>query len=711
MHGSVLLKALRADAPLQVAGLIYLALCGPYLLPLIGPALLENLARVLWVPLLLIVTIAAIQVRLRGSETTTGGLFWNYLSTALGFRFAASCFAAVIPQARSDVPVALLVDSLIATYYLILAFATELRPDRGPTSQPREREEQLNLGSAVLFIIALLIYFSVIPGLVDPRAHGEGRLSILLTLCLDLYLFTRFAYLAGVAESARWRLVYRLLAGAFGLSVVLSALRFHALVAPSPVPAASGTGWDIVWLLPFVPMILAARLSRYVGEETEAEDERDAAELRSPRVWEPLAFYAIAFPFLHLLLDFHGQLGLRSRGVQQQLVIIYFVCFGAMALVHSSRREKRRRAAETALRESEHRYRQLIESHPDAILIEQDGELVYANAAGLEKLGAERIKTRPSLEALGFSEPPAVASAAAAVAPTAGAVAPTAGVPIECRIAGADGQALDLEVTYLDIAYLGGPARQVIARDVTAVKRLREEAERMQRLASLGQFSAAMAHEIRNPLAAIVLRSAYLAQRLAADEESLKTLADIDLAVDRMQKLVTGILDFVRPGRIHLMEEDLVDVIESSLHSLRAHTEPARVAISKHYAHRHSTVELDVNQMLMVFNNLFDNALRAMPDGGEIVIRTENRSGVIAVTIEDSGEGIEPENLERIFEPFYTGRDDGIGLGLALVSRILEQHACRVEVASRPGAGTRFTLSFRLAEPVEGREIERHAAR
>jgi len=258
---------------------------------------------------------------------------------------------------------------------------------------------------------------------------------------------------------------------------------------------------------------------------------------------------------------------------------------------------------------------------------------------------------------------------------------------------------LDLEVTSLDIRYLGGPARQVIARDVTAVKRLREEAERMQRLASLGQFSAAMAHEIRNPLAAIVLRSSYLAERLKADEESLTTLADVDLAVDRMQRLVTGILDFVRPAPTHRMKEDLIEVIESSIHAVRAHCDLDRIVITKHYAHRHSTVEVDVNQMLVVFNNLFDNALRAMPDGGEIAIRTENRSGTIEVRVEDSGQGIEPENLGRIFEPFYTGRDDGIGLGLALVSRILEQHCCQYQVDSQPGVGTRFTLSFPLAEP------------
>jgi signal transduction histidine kinase len=211
-----------------------------------------------------------------------------------------------------------------------------------------------------------------------------------------------------------------------------------------------------------------------------------------------------------------------------------------------------------------------------------------------------------------------------------------------------------------------------------------------------------MAHEIRNPLAAIMMHSFYLAERLKDDEENLQILADVNIAVERMQKLVKGILDFVRPDELRFVEEDLVDVLESALAALAARGEGEKVEIVRDYTQQNARVEVDVHQMVTVFLTLFDNAVRAMPNGGTITVRIENpRPETVAVLVEDTGVGIEGEDLERIFEPFFTRREDGIGLGLALVSRILAQHACQVEVESEPGRGTRFLLAFPLARSSE----------
>jgi signal transduction histidine kinase len=231
------------------------------------------------------------------------------------------------------------------------------------------------------------------------------------------------------------------------------------------------------------------------------------------------------------------------------------------------------------------------------------------------------------------------------------------------------------------------------------VKRQREESERIARLASLGQFSAALAHEIRNPLAAIVMHSFFLAERLPKDdEENLRTLADIDAAVDRMQKLVDGILGFVRPGSLQLAEEDLIAVIDSARLDLDRRAQLSGVAFVEDYRHEASVVEVDAGRMVVAFSNLLDNAVRAMPDGGTLTLRTRHPApGRIEVVVEDTGVGIREDDLERVFEPFFTRREGGVGLGLALAARIFDQHACRYRVESEPGGGTRFFLDFALA--------------
>jgi signal transduction histidine kinase len=458
-----------------------------------------------------------------------------------------------------------------------------------------------------------------------------------------------------------------LLASAF--TFVLALLGYCAVIPAWTDPAVYTEGRLSLSLSLFLALFLLMRFA-YLG------------------AWEPLAFYAFALPLLHLVLDYFGALSPQSRGPQEGLVILYFVFMGVLALAHSARRETRRRETATALQESERRYRRLIESHPDVILIEQHGALVYANATAIDKLNLRAPIEGLSLDLLGF--------------PTLemSGLGTKSGLPVDCHLVSLDGEAIDFEISYFAASYLGAPACQVIARDVTESRRLRAAAENTDRLAALGKISAAMAHEIRNPLAAIVMHCFFLAERLQKDDENLQILADINAGVDRMQKLVNGILGFVRPGELRLVVEDLIDIVESGLGALARQTDYSKIEIVREYRHHDAQVEVDVNQMVTVFLNIFDNAVRSMADTGTLTIHATNPDPkTIEVTIEDTGGGISSEDLEQIFEPFFTRRDDGIGIGLALVARTLAQHDCRYRVISEPLRGTRFGLSLALAKP------------
>lgn len=393
----------------------------------------------------------------------------------------------------------------------------------------------------------------------------------------------------------------------------------------------------------------------------------------------------ISRPILHLAqvtkkVSEEADYTLRMKSESNDEIGILYEGFNSM-LSQLQGRERERDRAEAALKESEQRYRSLVESSPEAIFVEQNDNIVYMNPSGLLLLGYESLsevegKKLNSLIA-GFSNLDLTAPSAT-----------------EAKFIRKDGKFLDVEVTFFGTTYQGEPAIQGLARDITESKNLRIAAQRMERLAALGELSATLAHEIRNSLGSISLNFRNLSERLDIPDPYQRTFNNIELGIHRIQDIINGILNFARPVQPSLRKVDVRKVIDSSLHSVERELEGSDVKIIRKYDSEIPQVMIDPGQIHQVLINLYLNSKQAMPSGGTLVVQATHPADYVEVIVEDTGKGIPSENLEKIFNPFFTTRSEGIGLGLAIVSRILEQHKSQIFVQSKTGSGTKFSIRF-----------------
>jgi signal transduction histidine kinase len=219
------------------------------------------------------------------------------------------------------------------------------------------------------------------------------------------------------------------------------------------------------------------------------------------------------------------------------------------------------------------------------------------------------------------------------------------------------------------------------------------ELEDARRLAALGQFAAAIAHDIRTPLTSISLNVQILRQKLALPPDDREHL---DIALEelgRLDKSVAEILDFAKPVKLVPQTVDVGELLEATAKKLTAvlsekglalHCEPAAAALP--------SVQGDPQRLRQVLVNLVDNAADASAAGGAVTVRAKAADARIAIEIEDHGRGIDAEDLPRIFEPFFTTRPDGTGLGLAICHKVIRAHGGDIQVRSTQGGGSTFTV-------------------
>lgn len=246
----------------------------------------------------------------------------------------------------------------------------------------------------------------------------------------------------------------------------------------------------------------------------------------------------------------------------------------------------------------------------------------------------------------------------------------------------------------------------VLGREFNAMagslERQRQELLRAERLAAVGRISAHITHEIRNPLNSLGLNAELLAEELepGASSEARALLGAITREVDRLNAVAEEYLRFARLPRPVMAREDLNEILRGLLDFVSPEMAAAGVTVTRDLSVDLPPVLVDEGQLRAVFLNLLRNSREAMAGGGTIAVRTARAAdGGVEATVTDSGSGIPPEQLERIFDPFFSTKSGGTGLGLAFTLQVLTEHGGTIRCRSEVGRGTTFSVNIPLAPP------------
>lgn len=265
---------------------------------------------------------------------------------------------------------------------------------------------------------------------------------------------------------------------------------------------------------------------------------------------------------------------------------------------------------------------------------------------------------------------------------------------MECGFS--DGDPVPLSVSGTNIINEEGDhvGSVIILRDLGEVRRLQDEIRRKEKLAALGGLAAGVAHEIRNPLSSIKGMASYFGSKFKDGSEDREAAIVMAREVDRLDRVISELLYFARPSELKLKPVDINELLEHSVRLVRQDAETKGVKVDWSGSQDLPRVSIDPDRFSQCLLNLHLNAIQAMGEGGVLTIRSlrgENRE--IKVEISDTGKGIDPDDLKRIFDPYFTTKPSGTGLGLAIVHKIVEAHQGRIEVDSVPDRGTTFIIS------------------
>jgi two-component system, NtrC family, sensor histidine kinase AtoS len=249
----------------------------------------------------------------------------------------------------------------------------------------------------------------------------------------------------------------------------------------------------------------------------------------------------------------------------------------------------------------------------------------------------------------------------------------------------------------------------IFFKDLTRVEQLEERERLRDRLAALGEMAAAMAHELKNPLAGIEVMAGLLRRKVPDSPDAQSILTDIINEAKMANATVVEMLDYVRPVRLETERTSITDVVHSAVTMAESKARRGGTDVDVRLPEDLPPIQGDRHQLCQVFTNLIINAFEAMEGRGRIRIQAERGAieddhghhsetpisiPTIVVQVTDDGPGVPPDMVDRIFNPFFTTKAQGSGLGLAIVRKIVDAHDGRIDIRSVPGQGTRFTVTL-----------------
>jgi two-component system, NtrC family, sensor histidine kinase HydH len=275
---------------------------------------------------------------------------------------------------------------------------------------------------------------------------------------------------------------------------------------------------------------------------------------------------------------------------------------------------------------------------------------------------------------------------------------------IDCTVA--EGRTIPLEVIATTLREENGAfvGHVILFRDMTEIRRLEEEITRSRRLASLGSLAAGVAHEIRNPLSSIKGFATWFRDRYRENPEDRETAEVMIREVDRLNRVITQLLEFARPLTMERVPTLLPALLRHALRMVEGDARAKGIIIQTDLSPEIGEIPLAADRMTQVFLNLFQNAITAMEAGGVLRISLSRRDEkTVRIIVADTGVGIPGADLPRVFDPYFTTRPSGTGLGLAIVQKIVEAHGGEIRLESEPGKGT--TATVLLPEKTENERV------
>jgi PAS domain S-box-containing protein len=382
--------------------------------------------------------------------------------------------------------------------------------------------------------------------------------------------------------------------------------------------------------------------------------------------------------------------------------------YDPMRLIALMARLVERKRSNDALRESENKYRMLIDQASDGIFIfDRQGAFIEVNTKACEMLGYQEK------ELLGLNLSDLISTEDLNLSPVRfDELQDGESVLSERRLRHQDGRLIPVESS---AKMLADGSVQAIIRDITERKRAEEERERLhgalrrsETMSAMGSLIAGVAHEVRNPLFGISSILDAFEARFEDRQDYQRYISILRGEVYRLNDLMHELLEYGTPTSRELVASSVEDCIAQAIRSCASLAERLNVRIVNNIWKEFAPVLMDQRRLPQVFSNLLENALYHSPNGGTVTIEADALNGEegrrwIECAVKDSGPGFKPEDLPRIFEPFFTRRRGGIGLGLSIVQRIVEEHGGKISLSNRPEGGASVTVSLPLVVGASGK--------